>query len=335
MVITINRPEVRNCVNAAVQLGIGGALDEAEGDRDIRTVVLTGAGEAFCAAADLKAVSRGESLLPEDPVARSWGFAGYAFHPITKPTIAAVNGAALGGGTELVLASDLAVSASTARFGLPEVTHGLFASEGGVMRLARQIPPKRAMEIMLTEDPIDAREAFVLGLVNRVVAPGDVLDAALEFAERINANAPLAVVASKRVAKGSSEDDRSMKSTDSPSRTNFSSWYGHRETFGRGRVRLLSIARPGGRAAKRNDRLCAPYPRAEGPSRIANDSDRRDSSQPSRPEIPRLTATMIVRGPAATVHRRRGVRRVEHALHSLHVRVGTVMSIRSSEGRRY
>lgn len=202
MVITINRPDVRNCVNAAVHRAIGEALDEAEADRAIRTVVLTGAGEAFCAGADLKAVSRGESLLPEDPRARSWGFAGYVFHPITKPTIAAVNGAALGGGTELVLASDLAIAARTARFGLPEVTRGLFASEGGVMRLARQIPLKRAMEIMLTGDPIDADLAFALGLVNRVVEPGVVVDAALALARRINENAPLAVMASKRVAKG-------------------------------------------------------------------------------------------------------------------------------------
>lgn len=202
MVITLNRPEVRNCVNAAVHRAVGDALTDAEDDREIRTVVITGEGQTFCAGADLKAVSRGESLLPDDPVARAWGFAGYAFHPITKPTIAAVNGAALGGGTEIVLASDLAVASRSARFGLPEVTHGLFASEGGVMRLARQIPPKRAMEMMLTGDPIDADEALDLGLVNKVVPQGDVREEALALAERINRNAPLAVVASKRVARG-------------------------------------------------------------------------------------------------------------------------------------
>lgn len=203
MVITINRPEVRNCVDVRVHLGVGRALEEAEADHDVRTVVLTGAGDtAFCAGADLKAVGRGESLLPEDPTARGWGFGGYAFHPISKPTIAAVNGLALGGGTELVLASDLAVAASTARFGLTEVTWGLFASEGGVMRLPRQIPRKRALEMMFTGDPIDADEALHLGLVNRVVEPADVLSATLELAERINRNAPLAVAASKAVALG-------------------------------------------------------------------------------------------------------------------------------------
>jgi len=184
-----------------VHLGIGQALEEAEADPRIRTVVLTGKGDAsFCAGADLKAVTRGESLLPDDPVARSWGFAGFTFHPIGKPTIAAVNGAALGGGTELVLASDLAVAADSAIFGLPEVTRGQFASEGGAMRLPQQIPPKRAMEIMLTGDPITADEALALGLINRVVKPTEVVTAALDFADRINRNAPLAIRASKAVA---------------------------------------------------------------------------------------------------------------------------------------
>jgi len=203
MLVTINRPEVRNCVNAHVHQGIGRALEEAEADPGIRSVILTGAGtDAFCAGADLKAVSRGESLLPEDPVERSWGFGGYAFHPISKPTIAAVNGMALGGGTEIVLASDLAVASTVATFGLTEVTWGLFASEGGVMRLPRQVPRKKALEMMLTGEPIDAAEALRLGLVNRVVDPDDVLNSALALAERINRNAPLAVAASKAVALG-------------------------------------------------------------------------------------------------------------------------------------
>jgi crotonobetainyl-CoA hydratase len=203
LVITINRPEVLNCVDVRVHLGVGGALEEAEADRDIRTIVLTGAGDrSFCAGADLKAVGRGESLLPEDPAARAWGFGGYVFHPISKPTIAAVNGLALGGGTELVLASDLAVAAGTARFGLTEVTWGLFASEGGVMRLPRQIPQKRALEMMFTGEQIDVDEALRLGLINRIVDPADVLSETLELAERINRNAPLAVAASKAVALG-------------------------------------------------------------------------------------------------------------------------------------
>jgi crotonobetainyl-CoA hydratase len=203
LVITIDRPEVRNCVNLAVHEAIGAALEDAEADPTIRSIVLTGAGDrAFCAGADLKAVARGETLLPDDPVSRSWGFAGYVFHHIGTPTIAAVNGAALGGGTELVLASDLAVASTTATFGLPEVKRGLIASEGGAMRLPQQIPHKRAMELILTGDPVGAEEAYALGLVNRVVPPDRVLDEALALAERINVNAPLSVSASKRIARG-------------------------------------------------------------------------------------------------------------------------------------
>lgn len=203
LVVTINRPEARNAVDVRVHMGVGRALERAEEDAGVRSVVLTGTGDvAFCAGADLKAVQRGESLLPDDPVARTWGFGGYAYHPITKPTIAAVNGVAFGGGTELVLASDLAVAARTARFGLPEVTRGLFASEGGAMRLPQQIPRKRALELMLTGDSISSDEALSLGLVNRVVDPDGLLDAALALASRINANAPLAIAASKAVALG-------------------------------------------------------------------------------------------------------------------------------------
>jgi crotonobetainyl-CoA hydratase len=206
LVITINRPEVRNCVDLSVHLGVGAALEAAERDADIRSVILTGAGDAaFCAGADLTAVSRGEALLPEDPVTRAWGFGGFTFHPISKPTIAAVNGVALGGGTEIVLAADLAVASSSARFGLTEVTWGLYANEGGVMRLPRQVPRKKALEMMFTGVPIDAQEAWRIGLVNHVVGPDEVMTRALALADRINRNAPLAVAASKAVALGLSE----------------------------------------------------------------------------------------------------------------------------------
>jgi crotonobetainyl-CoA hydratase len=126
MLITINRPNARNAVNEAVCRGVGDALAEAEADPSVRVVVLTGAGDkAFCAGADLKAIAAGERILPEGR--EHWGLAGWVNHPVGVPTIAAVNGPALGGGTELALASDLVVAADTATFGLPEVKRGLIA----------------------------------------------------------------------------------------------------------------------------------------------------------------------------------------------------------------
>ncbi|MFD3593011.1 crotonase/enoyl-CoA hydratase family protein [Nocardia sp. NPDC058640] len=201
LVIVLNRPQAMNSVDAELSAGVGEALERAEADPQIRAVVLTGAGErAFCAGADLKALSRGESILSAGH--EDWGLAGYVRHPISKPTIAAVNGFALGGGTELVLASDLAVAAETATFGLPEVARGLFAAAGGAFRLPEQLPRKIAMEMILTGEPITAARALELGLINRVVPAANVLDAALELAGRIAENAPLAVQASKRVALG-------------------------------------------------------------------------------------------------------------------------------------
>ncbi|APE35020.1 enoyl-CoA hydratase [Nocardia mangyaensis] len=201
LVIVLNRPQAMNAVDAEVSTGVGEALERAEADSQIRAVVLTGAGErAFCAGADLKALGRGESILAAGH--EDWGLAGYMRHPISKPTIAAVNGFALGGGTELVLASDLAVAADTATFGLPEVARGLFAAAGGAFRLPEQLPHKIAMEMILTGDPITAARALELGLINRVVPAAEVLDAALALATRIADNAPLAVQASKRVALG-------------------------------------------------------------------------------------------------------------------------------------
>ncbi len=201
LVVTLNRPEARNAVNAELTQGLGDALERAESETEIRVVVLTGAGDkSFCAGADLKAISRGEALSP--PGTEHWGFAGFVKHPISKPVIAAVNATALGGGTELVLGSDLAVAAESAKFGLPEVRRGLFAAAGGLVRLPEQLPRKVAMHLILTGEPIDAETALRWGLVNEVVPDGRVLDAAMDLAEVVAANAPLAVQASKRVASG-------------------------------------------------------------------------------------------------------------------------------------
>ncbi len=201
LVVTLNRPEARNAVDAALTQGLGDALERAEHDREIRVVVLTGAGDkTFCAGADLKAISRGEALNP--PGTEAWGFAGFVTHPISKPVIAAVNATALGGGTELVLACDLAVAAESAHFGLPEVRRGLMAAAGGLIRLPEQLPRKVAMHLLLTGESIDAATALRWGLVNEVVPDGQVLAAALDLAELIAANAPLSVQASKRIALG-------------------------------------------------------------------------------------------------------------------------------------
>ena len=204
LIVTINRPDARNAVNQAVSIGVGDALQQAQDDPEIRAVVITGAGEkSFCAGADLKAISRGENIFhPDHP---EWGFAGYVQHFIDKPIIAAVNGTALGCGTELALASDLVVAQSSAQFGLPEVKRGLIAAAGGVFRIVDQLPRKVAMRLLVTGEPISAEEAARWGLINEVVPDGTVLQAALALAERITVNAPLAVQASKRVALGVDE----------------------------------------------------------------------------------------------------------------------------------
>jgi crotonobetainyl-CoA hydratase len=201
MIITLNRPEARNAVNAAVSTAVGDALEEANNDPEIWAVIITGAGKrAFCAGADLKVFANGGSVVPTDPKHAPWGFAGYVSHAITKPTIAAVNGFALGGGTEIALASDLVVAADIATFGLPEVKRGICAAAGGAFRLPRQVPWKIGIEMLLTGEPISAARALELGLINRAVPQADVLEEALKLATKICANAPLAVQASKRVA---------------------------------------------------------------------------------------------------------------------------------------
>lgn len=198
--VTIDRPEARNAVNGDVASGLEAAVDATEADDDIRAVVLTGAGrEAFCAGADLKEVSagRGSALRTE-----RGGFAGFVYRERSKPWIAAVNGKALAGGTELVLACDLVVAVRQAAFGLPEVLRGLIAAAGGLYRLPRAIPPNIALELILTAGQLDAERAHGFGLVNRLVADVDALrEAALALAAEIARNGPVAVRQSLRVAR--------------------------------------------------------------------------------------------------------------------------------------
>jgi crotonobetainyl-CoA hydratase len=195
-VLTLNRPASLNAVNTALAAALGNALEEAATDPAIRAVVVTGNGRAFCAGADLKELAAGVHTAIEHP---DWGFAGMVRHWVAKPVVAAVNGLALGGGAEIVLACDLAVADPTATFALPEVRRGLAANGGGVLRLHRQIPPKIALGLALTGDAIDAATAARWGLVNQVSEPGRSLEVALELAQRVARNAPLAVEATKRL----------------------------------------------------------------------------------------------------------------------------------------
>ncbi len=199
--VTINRPEARNAVNGDVASALDAAVKAIEADDAIRCVVLTGAGDiAFCAGADLKEVSGGRiaSLVTPDG-----GFAGFVRQPRTKPWIAAVNGVALAGGTEIVLSCDMSVVSDDARFGLPEVKRGLAALAGGLYRLPRALPKAIALELIATGESLSAERALGFGLVNRVVAKADVVKEALALAELIASNAPIAVRESLAVARSS------------------------------------------------------------------------------------------------------------------------------------
>ena len=197
--VTLNRPEARNAINGEVAAGLEAAVDATEADEDVRVVVLTGAGtDAFCAGADLKEVSAGRSGTL---VTERGGFAGFVHRERSKPWIAAVNGKALAGGTEIVLASDLVVAVEQAAFGLPEVLRGLIAAAGGLYRLPRAIPPNIALELILTAGQLDAKRAHQYGLVNRLVAADALRESALALAAEIARNGPVAVRESLRVAR--------------------------------------------------------------------------------------------------------------------------------------
>ena len=194
-VITINRPERRNAIDRATAQAISDALDRVDADEVVRVAVITGAGGTFCAGMDLKALN----ATGERPIVDGRGQFGICRRPPLKPLIAAVEGHALGGGTEIALASDMIIAAEDATFGLPEVKLGLAAAAGGAIRLPRRIPYGLALEYILTGRSIPARRAHELGLVNRLSEPGETLHEALSLAEEIAANAPLGVRLSKQV----------------------------------------------------------------------------------------------------------------------------------------
>jgi enoyl-CoA hydratase len=195
-VIKINRPEARNAVNGDVAEGIEDAIDQIEADDGVWVGIITGEPPVFCAGADLKEINAGNA--GRLATARG-GFAGMVQRERTKPMVAAVDGPALAGGTEIVLSCDLVVASTTATFGIPEVKRSLVAGAGGLFRLGRKIPLNIAMELTLTGDPIDAARAHHFGLVNRLVEPGEALDAAISLAEQICANAPVAVRESRKI----------------------------------------------------------------------------------------------------------------------------------------
>ena len=199
-VITINRPEAKNALDKAVSEAVATAVDELDASDELRTGVLTGAGGTFSSGMDLKAFLRGET-----PALDGRGLCGITRTPPRKPLIAAVEGWALAGGFELVLACDLVVAARTARFGVPEVKRSLVAAGGAALHLPRRIPYAVALELLLTGEPLDAERAAAVGLVNRVVDEGSALDAAVELATRIAGNGPLAVAATKRIAAATSD----------------------------------------------------------------------------------------------------------------------------------
>jgi enoyl-CoA hydratase len=194
LLITINRPDQRNAVNAAVAGGIARALDQLDGDDGLSVGVVTGAGKGFCAGMDLKAFVTGER-----PHVPGRGFAGIVERPSRKPLIAAIEGFAVAGGLEIALACDLIVAARGARLGIPEVKRSLVAAGGALLRLPRTVPRNAAMELALTGDPIDAERGYELGVVNRLSEPGEALETAVDLAETIAANGPLALAATKRV----------------------------------------------------------------------------------------------------------------------------------------
>jgi enoyl-CoA hydratase len=194
-VMTLDRPEARNAVDQQLAADLEAAINRFEADDALWVAVLQGAGPAFCAGADLKAVAAGRADLTTE----RGGFAGIVRRERSKPIIAAVEGPALAGGFEIVLSCDLVVAGADARFGIPEVKRSLIANAGGLIRLPRVLPRNLAMEMALSGEAIDAETAHRHGVVNRLVGAGGALDGALHLASEIGANAPLAVRASRRV----------------------------------------------------------------------------------------------------------------------------------------
>jgi enoyl-CoA hydratase len=196
LLVTLNRPDARNAVDAALAQGLAAALDELDAGPDLRVGVLTGAGRGFCSGMDLKAFVAGES-----PMVGDRGFAGIAHRSARKPLIAAVEGFAVAGGLEIALACDLIVAGRSAKLGLPEVKRSLVAYGGALLRLPARVGHGATMELALTGEPVDGTRGHAIGLVDRLADDGAALDVALGLAAAIAENAPLALVASKEIVR--------------------------------------------------------------------------------------------------------------------------------------
>ena len=213
-VITLNRPEARNAVNGAVAAGVEAAVDRLEADDDVWVGILAANTEGqerpvFCAGADLKEINAGNGAKLGT---RRGGFAGFVYRERRKPIVVAVDGMATAGGCEIVLAADLVVATSRSSFGLAEAKRNLVAGAGGLFRLPRAIGQAAAMEAILTGEPIPADRAYALGLVSRLVEPGEALAEARRLAEQITLCAPLAVWESRAVVRAAAyEDDETLK----------------------------------------------------------------------------------------------------------------------------
>jgi enoyl-CoA hydratase/carnithine racemase len=206
LLIRLNRPEARNAVNLAMAEAMSAALDELDRADELSLGVITGEGKGFSSGMDLKAFATGER-----PWAGDRGFAGIVQKPAEKPLIAAIEGFAVAGGLEIALACDLIVAAKGAKLGIPEAKRGLVAAAGALRQLPRRLPAAIAMELALTGETIDAERGAELGLINRLAEPGKALETALELAEQVAANAPLALRASKTVLNEQwSWDDRTF-----------------------------------------------------------------------------------------------------------------------------
>lgn len=208
-IITLNRPEARNAVNGDVANGLEAAIDRLEADDDIWVGILAANTEGqqrpvFCAGADLKAINSGDA---GSLATKRGGFGGFVYRERKKPVIVAVDGLATAGGCEIVLAADLVVATTRSAFGLAEAKRNLIAGAGGLFRLPRAIGQAAAMEAILTGEPIPADRAYALGLLSRLVEPGDAVDEALRLADKITACAPLAVWESRAIVRAAATED--------------------------------------------------------------------------------------------------------------------------------
>jgi len=203
-VLRLNRPEARNALDGHLINALGAAINKAEADPGVRAIVLTGTGDrAFCAGMDLRSFSSGEAMVVDEGAMA--GFSRLIHGEVLVPIVGAANASAVAGGFELLLGCDLVVAARGAKFGLPEVKRGLFAAGGGTW-IGTRVPLAIALELALTGDTIDADRALAVGLINRVVDSADVLPTAIELAERIAANGPLGLAATKELVRLSVTD---------------------------------------------------------------------------------------------------------------------------------